>query len=77
MAEINTQLAVIGAGPVPQPGQAQPPGADSLGTEMVFLSVEERIQILEAFQEELTANIQIIRVRAQRLRRKAGGEWAW
>jgi hypothetical protein len=62
---------------VPQPGQAQPPGADSLGTEIVNLSVEERIQILEAFQEELTANIQIIRVRAQRLRRKAGGEWAW
>jgi len=62
---------------VPQPGQAQPPGADSLGAEIGFLSVEERIQLLEAFQEELTANIQIIRVRAQRLRRKAGGEWAW
>ncbi len=62
---------------VPQPGQAQPPGADSLGTEIVFQSVEERIQLLEVFQEELTANIQIIRVRAQRLRRKAGGEWAW
>jgi hypothetical protein len=62
---------------VPQPGQAQPPGADSLGAEIGFLSVEGRIQLLEDFQEELTANIQIIRVRAQRLRRKAGGEWAW
>lgn len=62
---------------VSQPGQAQPPGADSLGVEVEYLSVEERIEILEALQEELTGNIQIIRVRAQRLRRKAGGDWAW
>lgn len=62
---------------VSQPGQAQPTGADSLGVEVEYLSVEERIVILEALQESLTENIEIIRVRAQRLRRKAGGDWAW
>lgn len=66
-----------GARTVPPPGQLQPPpGADSLGVEGGFLTLEERIQALEVLQEEIIQGIQTIRVRAQTLRRLAGGEWA-
>ena len=63
---------------IPPPDQTQPPpGADSLAVDGGFLTLEERIQSLELLQEEITERIQIIRVRAQSLRRLAGGEWAW
>ena len=62
---------------VPQPGQVQPPpGADSLGVEGGFLTLEQRIRDLEVLQEEIAQRIQAIRVRAETLRRLAGGEWA-
>ena len=66
-----------GARTDPPPGQAQaPPGADSLGIEGGFLTLEQRIEALETLQEEITQRIQTIRVRAANLRRLAGGEWA-
>lgn len=61
---------------VPVPGQAQPPGADSLGTGGGLLTLDQRIQALEVLQQEITERIQTIRVRAETLRRLAGGEWA-
>ncbi len=61
----------------PPSGQAQAsPGADSLGVEGGFLTLEQRIEALETLQEEITERIQTIRVRAANLRRLAGGEWA-
>lgn len=62
---------------VPQPGQVQPPpGADSLGVAGGFLTLEQRIKALEVLQDEIAQRIQAIRVRAETLRRLAGGEWA-
>lgn len=62
----------------PQPGQVRPPsGADSLGVEGGFLTLEQRIRALEVLQNEITQRIGAIRVRAETLRRLArGGEWA-
>jgi hypothetical protein len=66
-----------GARTVPPLGQLQPPpGADSLGVEGGFLTLEQRIQALEVLQEEIIQGIRTIRLRAQTLRRLAGGEWA-
>lgn len=66
-----------GARTIPPPGQVQPPpGADSLGIEGGFLTLEQRIQALEVLQEEITQSVQNMRVRAEVLRRRAGGEWA-
>jgi len=66
-----------GSRAVPVPGQTTPPpGADSLGVQGGFLTLEQRIQALETLQEEITQRIENIRVRAQTLRRLAGGEWA-
>jgi hypothetical protein len=66
-----------GARTIPPPGQVQPPpGADSLGIEGGFLTLEQRIQALEVLQEEITQSVQNMRVRAETLRRLAGGEWA-
>lgn len=61
-----------------RPGQAETPiVADTTGVGGVPLTLEERIEALEAVQGAITERIQIIRVRAQNLRRLAGGEWAW
>jgi len=66
-----------GARTIPPPGQVQPPpGADSLGVDGGFLTLEQRIQALEVLQEEITQSVQNMRVRAENLRRLAGGEWA-
>ena len=66
-----------GARTIPPPGQVQPPpGADSLGVDGGFLTLEQRIQALEVLQEEITQSVQNMRVRAETLRRLAGGEWA-
>jgi hypothetical protein len=62
---------------VPTAGQVPPPlGADSLGVEGGFLTLEQRISALVVLQEELNQRIETIRVRANDLRRLAGGEWA-
>ncbi len=62
---------------VPQPGQVQPPpGADSLGVEGGFLTLEQRIRALEVLQDEIEQTIEAIRVKAEIFRRRAGGEWA-
>lgn len=61
-----------------RPGQADPPvAADTTGVVGVPLTLEERIAALEAIQGDIEDRIQAIRVRAQNLRRLAGGEWAW
>lgn len=62
---------------VPSAGQVPPArGADSLGVEGGFLTLEQRIRALVVLQEELNQRIETIRVRANDLRRLAGGEWA-
>jgi hypothetical protein len=62
---------------VPPPGQVQlPPGSDSLGVDGGFLTLEQRIRALEVLQEEITQRVEAIRIRAETLRRLAGGEWA-
>lgn len=66
-----------GVRPVTPPGEAnRPPGADSTATEGGFLTLDQRIDALETLQQEITQRIQNVRVRAQTLRRLAGGEWA-
>jgi hypothetical protein len=52
--------------------------ADSSGVSGVPLTLEQRIEALEALQEEITERIQNVLTRAQIFRRRAGGgEWAW
>lgn len=60
-------------------GQDQPPPiADSLGAPGPPLTVEQKIEALEALQEEITERIQSVLNRARTFRIKAGGgEWAW
>jgi hypothetical protein len=59
-------------------GQADPPvAADTTGVAGAPLTLEERIEVLEAVQGDIEERIQTIRVRAENLRRLAGGEWAW
>jgi len=66
-----------GSRSVPQPGQvATARGADSLNVQGNNLTLEQRIEALETLQEEITQRIENIKVRAQTLRRLAGGEWA-
>jgi hypothetical protein len=70
-------VAPPGARTVPPPGQVQPPsGADSLGISGGPYTLEQRIQALELLLEEIPQLIQTVRVRAETLRRLAGGEWA-
>ncbi len=63
---------------VTPPGQDQPPPiADSLGVQGAPLTLEQKIEALEALQEEITGRIQNVLTRARLLRRRAGGgEWA-
>lgn len=61
----------------PDEGDRRPPAADSLGTEVRPMTLEERVQSLEILQEELQERIRLIRARAERFRARAGGgEWA-
>jgi len=53
-----------------------PAGVDSLGVEGGVLTLEQRIEALETLKEEIIQRIETIRVRAQTLRRMAGGVWA-
>ena len=53
-----------------------PVGAPGTRTDRPPETFEERIQTLEALQEELTEGILLLRVRAADLRRLAGGQWA-
>jgi hypothetical protein len=53
-----------------------PPGADTLGAEGPPLTLAQRIEALEALQEEIGQRILAVRGRAQLLIRLAGGEWA-
>lgn len=72
-------VGVPGNREVTPPGQdpALPP-ADSLGVQGVPLTLEQKIEALEALQEEGTERIQNVLNRARLLRRRAGGgEWAW
>jgi hypothetical protein len=62
--------------PPTDPGQI-PPGADSLAVESRPLTLEERIQDLEASRAEMAARIQLIREKAQRFRDLIGGGGAW
>jgi hypothetical protein len=61
------------------PGQDQPPPiADSLRAPGPPLTVEQKIEALEALQEEITERIQSVLNRARTFRLRAGGgEWAW
>jgi hypothetical protein len=75
----NTPVPVGAPGnrTTPPPGQVQPlPGADSLAMEGVPLTLDQRIELLEALKEDITERIESIRVKAADLRRMAGGVWA-
>jgi hypothetical protein len=55
-----------------------PLAADSSRVSGAPLTLEQRIEALEALQEEITERIQNVLTRAQIFRRRAGGgEWAW
>jgi hypothetical protein len=61
----------------PTPGQALPPGSDTLGLTDRPLSLGEQIANLQALRDRLADYIEQVRDRANLLRRRAGGgEWA-
>lgn len=72
----DTQLPVgrPGAQVAPPPDRDEPlPGADSLAVETRPLTLEERIEQLEALRVELEERIRLIREKAERFRALAGG----
>ncbi|MFH1766432.1 MAG: hypothetical protein ABIF09_19820 [Gemmatimonadota bacterium] len=75
--DLTVPVGPPGTRTVPPAGQVPPPpGVDSLGVEGGFLTLEQRIRALVVLQEEINQRIETIRVRANDLRRLAGGEWA-
>lgn len=63
-----------GAQVTPPPERDEPPpGADSLAVENRPLTLEERIEQLEALRVELEERIRLIREKAERFRARAGG----
>lgn len=74
--DLTVPVGPPGSRTVTTPGQTEPPAADSLGAEGGRPTLDERIQALEVLQAEIVERIQVIRVRAETLRRLAGGEWA-
>jgi len=71
----DTRLPVVSPGARavdPEPSQL-PPGSDTLAVEDRPLTLEERIQQLEIFREDLTGRIESIRAKAGLFREIAGG----